>query len=182
VLGVVVGTAVGLSRGVEVWTRPELEFMRALPPVLVFPPMLLILGTGDTMKVAAIALSAMWPIVLATTDGVRSVEPARRDMARVFGLPLSAQLRHVVLPTAVPHIWSGVRAATPIALVVLIAAEYYASKNGIGYFISETSTSFRLTDMWSAVLLLGVIGVAVNGIVALIGRLLDRRFGEHAPR
>ncbi|HWI74061.1 MAG TPA: ABC transporter permease [Baekduia sp.] len=180
VLGVGLGALVGLSPRFGAWVRPELEFMRALPPILILPPMLLILGTGDSMKVAVVALSAMWPILLATTDGVRSVEPVRRDMGAVFGLPWSARLRHIVLPTAVPHVWSGVRAATPIAFVVLVASEYYASTNGIGYFISQTSTSFRLADMWSAVLLLGVIGVVVNGAIAIVGHRLDRRFGEHA--
>lgn len=66
----------------------------------------------------------------------------------------------------------------PIALVVMVGAEYYSSKDGIGFFISETSTTFRLADMWSAVLLLGFVGMAINGLVVLIGRALDRRYGE----
>ena len=179
-VGVVAGAAVGSVRRLEPYVQPQLEFMRALPPILVIPPMILILGTGDTMKIGVIAASAVWPILLATIDGVRSVEPIRDDMVRVFGLGWGARFRWVILPSAAPHIWSGVRASIPIAFVVMVASEYYSSVNGIGYFISQTSTSFRLADMWSAVVLLGLIGVAVNVLVAVAGRLIDKRFGEYA--
>lgn len=177
--GVGVGAVVGAVRRLEPFVKPQLEFMRALPPILAMPPTILVLGTGDAMKVGVIATSAVWPILLGTLDGVRSVEPERHDMAKIFGLGWSARMRWIVLPTAVPYIWSGVRAATPIAFVVMVAAEYYSSVNGIGNFISQTSTSFRLADMWSAVVLLGLIGVAVNSLVAYAGRLLDRKFGEY---
>lgn len=178
--GIALGIVIGLSSLAEALTKPQLEFMRALPPILVIPPLILVLGTGDVMKVGVIAASAVWPILLAAIDGVRSVEPVRDDMIRVFGLPWHARLRYLILPTAIPHIWAGVRAAVPIALVVMVGAEYYSSQNGIGYFISETSTTFRLADMWSAVLLLGLLGMAINGIVLALGRLLDRRYGEFA--
>ena len=178
VAGVVVGAVLGVFPRLERFTRPELEFMRAMPPILVIPPLLLVLGTGDFMKVAVIAASSVWPILLATSDGVRAVEPVRSDMGRAFRLPWRAQMRWIVLPTAVPHIWSGVRAAVPIAIVVMVAAEYYSSVNGLGYFIAQTSTTFRFVDMWTAVLLLGLLGVLVNTVVTVIGRWLDRRFGE----
>ncbi|MBQ0825115.1 ABC transporter permease [Streptomyces tagetis] len=178
-LGVAIGTLIGAIRRIESYVQPQLEFMRALPPILVIPPMILVLGTGDTMKIGVIAASALWPVLLAAVDGARSVEPVRDDMARVFGLGRWARFRWVVLPTAVPHIWGGVQAAMPIAFVVMIASEYYSSTNGLGYFLSQTSTSFRLADMWSAIVLLGVIGVAVNSLVAYAGRRLDRRFGEY---
>jgi ABC-type nitrate/sulfonate/bicarbonate transport system permease component len=176
--GVLIGALLGVFPGAERFVRPELAFMRALPPILVIPPLLLVLGTGDSMKVAVIAASSVWPILLATSDGVRAVEPVRSDVGRAFRLPWRAQMRWIVLPTAVPHIWAGVRAAVPIAIVVMVAAEYYSSVNGIGTFISQTSTTFRLADMWSAVLLLGFFGVAINSLVAFIGRRLDRRYGE----
>lgn len=177
--GVVIGALLGVFPKVEVFTRPELEFMRALPPILIFPPLLLVLGTGNAMKIAVIAASSVWPILLATTHGVRGVEPVRDDMGRVFRLPWRARMRWIVLPTAVPQVWSGVRAAVPIAIVVMVASEYYASTNGLGNFISQTSTTFRLADMWSAVLLLGFLGILVNALVTAIGRWLDRRFGEY---
>ncbi|MFG1617104.1 ABC transporter permease [Nonomuraea wenchangensis] len=180
VAGVGVGAAIGSVRRAEPYVKPQLEFMRALPPILILPPMILVLGTGDGMKIGVIAASAVWPILLATVDGVRSLEPVRDDMGRVFGLPWRARFRWMILPTAVPHIWSGVRAALPIAFVVMVASEYYSSVNGIGYFVSQTSTSFRLADMWSAVVLLGLIGVVLNTLVAVAGRRLDKKFGENA--
>lgn len=176
--GVTIGALLGLLPKVDVFVRPELEFMRALPPILIFPPLLLVMGTGDSMKVAVIAVSAVWPILLATTDGVKAVEPLRYDMGRAFGLPWSARVRWIILPTAIPHIWSAVRAAVPIAIVVMVASEYFASTNGLGAFISETSVSFRMADMWSVVLLLGFFGMLINGVVAAIGTGLDRQFGE----
>lgn len=178
VLGVLIGSVVGILRRTEPFVRPELEFLRALPPVLVIPPLLLVLGTGDVMEITVIVASAIWPILLATTDGVRAVEPIRSDMGLVFRLPWTARMRWIILPTAVPHIWSGVRASVPIAIVVMVATEYYSSENGIGHFISQTTTTFRLADMWSAILLLGFMGVLLNGVAALIGRKLDLAYGE----
>lgn len=107
VVGIVVGIVIGLSPLAESLTKAQLEFMRGLPPILVIPPMILVLGTGDVMKVGVIAASAVWPILLAAVDGVRAVEPVRDDMVQAFGLPRLARIRHLVLPTAVPHIWAG---------------------------------------------------------------------------
>lgn len=179
IVGVVVGAIIGVIRPVEPFVRPELEFLRALPPILIIPPMLLILGTGDVMEISVIALSGLWPILLATTDGVRAVETVRSDMGRAFRLPWLARMRWITIPTALPHIWSGVRAAVPIAIVVMVGAEYYSSQSGLGYFISQATTTFRIADMWSAILLLGLLGVILNGVTAVIGRLLDRRYGEY---
>lgn len=176
--GVVVGSLIGLSPLFRALTKAQLEFLRAIPPVLLIPPSILLLGTGDSMKVVVIALSAVWPILLAAVDGVRSVEAVRIDAARVFGLDRARQFRWVVLPSAVPRIWSGVRAAVPIALVVMVAADYYASSDGLGYMISQTATRFRFSEMWASVILLGIFGALVNLAVIRLGRRFDKEFGE----
>ncbi|MEQ3552686.1 ABC transporter permease subunit [Pseudonocardia nematodicida] len=180
--GVVMGTAIGLSPLIRQLTTAQLEFLRSIPPVLLIPPSLLLLGTGTQMKIAVIALASVWPILLATIDGVRSVETVRLDSARVFGLGAAGRVRWVVLPTAMPRIWSGVRACVPIVFVVMVAADYYASSDGIGYMISQTATSFRFSEMWASVLLLGIFGAAVNLAVMRAGRWLDHTFGEFGVR
>lgn len=180
--GILLGTLIGLSPVFRHLTRAQLEFLRAVPPVLLIPPSLLLLGTGSSMKVAVIALASVWPILLATIDGVRAVEEIRIDSGRVFGLTQLARIRWVILPSATPRIWSGVRAAVPIVFVVMVAADYYASSDGIGYVISQTATRFRFSEMWASVILLGLVGMAVNLTVMAIGRRLDRTFGEFGTR
>ena len=178
VIGVAVGSLIGLSSLFRTLTKAQFEFIRAIPPVLLIPPSILLLGAGDGMKVFVIALSAVWPILLAAVDGVRAVEEGRIDAMRVFGLGQFQRFFWVVLPSAVPRIWSGVRAAVPIALVVMVASDYYASSDGIGYMISQTATRFRFDEMWASVILLGLVGAAINIGVVRIGHWFDKAFGE----
>ena len=173
--GVVGGLCLGLSRTLYRAARPQLEFLRSVPPVLLLPPSLLVFGTGSGMKVFVIAAGSLWPILLATTAGVRSTDEMMTDMARVFGLGRSARIRTVVLPAALPSILAGVRTAVPIGLVLMVVSELVASTNGIGYFILESQQTFDLTAMWSGVLLLGVVGTSLGLLVARLERAAQAR-------
>lgn len=173
--GVLGGLCLGLSRTLYRATQPQLEFLRSVPPVLLLPASLLVLGTGSGLKVFVIAAGSVWPILLATTAGVRSTDEVTTDMARVFGLGRSARTWTVVLPAALPSVLAGLRTAVPIGLALMVISELVASTNGIGYFILESQQTFDLTAMWSGVLLLGLVGTSLSLLVARLERSAQAR-------
>jgi ABC-type nitrate/sulfonate/bicarbonate transport system permease component len=162
VAGVALGTALGLSRIARTAFDPVIEFLRALPAPAVIPFALLAFGTGDGAKVFIIVLGTIWPILLNTVDGVRGVEEQQLDMARSYQVPAAARLRHIVLPAAMPRIFAGMRTSLSIGIVLMVVSEMVASRNGIGYFTLQSQRSFAIPEMWSGILLLGLLGFTLN--------------------
>ena len=167
VVGVLGGLLLGLVPALHRGLNPVLEFLRALPPPVFLSVGLLVLGTGTSMKIAVVALGPVWPVLLNTVDGVRGTDPARLDMARVFGISRLGRLVRVTLPSATPRIMAGVRVAIPLALILTVISELVASTEGIGYFVVQSSTTYAITDMWSGILLLGLLGWALTSLFEL---------------
>jgi ABC-type nitrate/sulfonate/bicarbonate transport system permease component len=170
VLGVSLGLLLGRAPGVRRATGPILEFLRAIPPPLLIPVGMLVLGLGDGMKVAVIALVCLFPVLLNTTDGVRGVDPVLLDTGRTYGLSRGLTLRRIVLPAAAPQIFVGLRTSLAMALILMVISEMVASQNGIGFTILQAQRTFALPEMWSGILLLGLLGVALNALFALVER------------
>ncbi len=162
VAGVGIGLVLGMNRALETATRPVIEFIRATPGIAMLPIIMVVLGTGDVMKVFTIALVSCWPILLNTIDGVRSVEPVLLDVARSYQLSRTSKIRDIVLPAAAPQILAGGRTALGIAVVVTVVTEMVGAPGGIGYFILDSQRSFDISEMWTGVFILGVIGYVVN--------------------
>jgi len=168
--GIVIGVALGLS----VWTSrllaPIVEFLRAIPSVVLIPFGIVVFGVDDTMKVFVIALGCSFPVILNTVDGVRSVEATLLDVSRTFGFSRVERLWRVVLPSASPQIFAGLRASLSLALILMVVSEMVASTNGIGYAILQSQRLFAVTDMWAGILALGILGYLVNAILVFLER------------
>jgi ABC-type nitrate/sulfonate/bicarbonate transport system permease component len=129
-----------------------------------------VFGIGPSMKVFVIAVGCVWPILLNTVDGVRGLDPALLETARVYGVRRRDRLWAIVLPAASPRIFAGLRSALSLALILMVISEMEASTNGIGFAILQAQRSFAIPEMWSGILLLGLVGYAVNGAFALVER------------
>ncbi|MDO1484627.1 ABC transporter permease [Rhodococcus rhodochrous] len=174
IVGVVGGIVLGLLPRFEETVRPILEFLRATPGVALLPIAVIFLGIDDTMKIFLIALASMWPILLNTIDGVRSVEPVLLRMSRSYRIPLKNRIRYIYAPHAAPQIFAGARLALAIATVVMVVTEMIGSPGGIGYFILDSQRSFNILNMWSGIVMLGVLGYLLNLAARLVeGRVLD---------
>ena len=123
VIGVIGGILLGLLPRFEEAVRPLLEFLRSTPGVALLPIAIMFLGIGDGMKVFMIALASMWPILLNTIDGVRSVEPVLLRVARSYRLTLADRIRFIYIPNAAPQIFAGARLSLAIAAVVMVVTE-----------------------------------------------------------
>lgn len=170
-LGVGVGVPVGLSRTLRSLCEPVLEFLRAIPPPALIPLIGLFAGIGDTRRIVIIVAGCVWPILLNTVEGVRAVDEVLADTCRSYRIRGVARLWHLVLRSASPQIMTGARQALAIGIILMVISELQRTDSGIGYTVEQFQTSFRYAEMWSGVILLGVLGVALS----LLFRLADRQ-------
>jgi ABC-type nitrate/sulfonate/bicarbonate transport system permease component len=181
VAGVTLGLPLGLMPRLRSAVTPIMEFSRAIPPPALLPAAIVAVGVGDDMKVLLIAFVCLWPVLLNTIDGAAGLDPTLRDTVRAYGVGRRDRLLSVVLPAAAPQIFVGIRLAVSLALIVMVISEMVASTNGIGHFILYSQRSFAIAEMWSGVLLLGILGYTLNALVASIERRTLRwHRGAHA--
>ena len=172
-VGITVGTVVGLSSRARDYVDPVIQFLRAIPPPALLPLFIVLLGIGDAMKAAMILFGAVWPILLNTADGVASVEPLQRETGRVYRIGGWHELTRVILPSAAPKIFAGLRLSLSIAVILMVISEMVATVNGVGFELVQAQRSFRSLDVWATIVLLGVIGYGLNTILAAVeGRVL----------
>ncbi|WP_372697394.1 ABC transporter permease [Arthrobacter sp. JSM 101049] len=164
VLGIVLGLLVGLSRTLRGLTEPVFEFFRALPPPVLIPVLMLLIGVNDSMKIAVIVSGAIWPVLLNTIEGVRSIDPVQNETTRSYGISGLARIRYQVLPSAMPVIMAGIRQCLSIGLILMVISEMFASDSGLGFTIVQFQRSFAIPQMWSGILVLGLIGVVMSFI------------------
>jgi ABC-type nitrate/sulfonate/bicarbonate transport system permease component len=169
VIGVSLGVVLGLSRAVRDYLEPVLEFLRAIPPPVLVPIIMLFAGIGNEMKVLVIALGCLWPILLNTVEGVRAVDEVLRDSATIYRLRPLTRLSRLTLRSASPQIITGARQALSVGLILMVISEMFAANNGLGFSIVQFQRGFEIPEMWSGVLLLGAIGVTL----ALIFRSIE---------
>jgi ABC-type nitrate/sulfonate/bicarbonate transport system permease component len=174
VVAITAGLLLGLSRRARIAAAPIVEFLRAIPPPALLPFAILVIGVGNSMKVFIIAFVCIWPILLNTVDGVRAIDPTLDDTTRVYGISSRDRVWRVMLPAASPQIFAGMRTSLSLALILMVISEMVASTNGIGYFVLQSQRTFAIPEMWSGILLLGILGYVLNGGFMLIERRLLR--------
>ncbi|UGQ11833.1 ABC transporter permease [Yinghuangia sp. ASG 101] len=162
VIGVALGVVLGSHPRLRALCEPVLEFFRAIPPPVLIPVLMLFSGIGDTMKIIVIVTGSIWPVLLNTTEGVRAIDNVLADTARSYRITGVARLRRLVLPAASPQIVVGMRQALSIALILMVISEMFASSNGVGFAIVQFQRTFAIPEMWSGILLLGLIGLALS--------------------
>ena len=177
-IGIPVGLAIGLStigRGIF---DPLLEFLRPIPPLAYLPLVIIWFGIGEPAKILVIAIAMVAPVALSTAAGVRGVQQDRINAARSFGASRSQVIRHVVLPSALPSIITGLRIALGAGWTTLVAAELVAATRGLGFMI-QSAAQFLVTD----VVIMGIFVIAgVAFLLEFAIRKLERLLVPWAGR
>ena len=168
VLGVGLGLAIGSSRRLRATVEPVLEFFRAIPPPVLVPIIMLFAGIGGGMKVIVIVSGCVWPILLNTVEGVRAVDGVLIDTARSYRITGPARLRHLLLRSASPQIMTGLRQALSIAIILMVISEMFAASNGLGFTIVQFQRSFAIPEMWTGIILLGLLGFLLSALFRLV--------------
>ena len=174
--GIALGALIGRSRQFSELLDPSLQFLRAIPGPALVPVFILLLGTESMMRIVLIAFGSVWPVLLNTIEGTRTVDPLQLDTASAFRLPRRARWWRIILPAAMPKIFAGMRVSLSLAVILMVVSELVASTNGIGYRIQNSQIMFLLTDMWCGIVLLAVIGYLLNAIFV---KVEDRVLGWH---
>lgn len=170
-IGIGAGLALAGNDRLAGFLAPLLEFMRALPAIALVPAFISVLGLGDGMRIGVVVFASVWPVLLNTVDGVRGVDLMVRDTATTFRVPPLQRLLFVTLPGASPQVMAGIRVGLALSLIAVIVTEMVTSSSGVGAFTRSAQLSFDLSAMWTAIILMGLVGYALN----LIFDLLERR-------
>jgi ABC-type nitrate/sulfonate/bicarbonate transport system permease component len=170
VVAIAVGLVLGLSRTAGRAAAPIVEFLRAIPPPALLPFAIVVIGVGNSMKVFIIAFVCLWPVLLNTIDGIGGIDPTLKDTTRVYGVRGVDRLRLVIMPAAAPQIFAGMRTSLSLALILMVISEMVASTNGIGFFVLQSQRTFAIQEMWSGILLLGLLGYILNVLFVLAER------------
>lgn len=173
VVGVVAGVALGRSPTALEFVGPLLAFARAVPPPALVPVFLVLFELGTPMQLATIIFGVVWPVLLNSIDGARSVHPTQAETARAFRLPRTQWLARVVLPAAAPKILAGMRISLSLALILMVISELVGATDGIGLQLALAQRNFDFPTMWTVVVLIGVLGYALNaGLLTVERRVL----------
>jgi ABC-type nitrate/sulfonate/bicarbonate transport system permease component len=170
-IGIALGVLIGANRRLRALAEPTLEFLRAIPPPVLVPILILIAGIGDATKVLVIVVGAVWPVLLNTVEGVRGVDEVLSDTCRSYRVSGWLRIRTFILRAASPQIVVGARQALSISIIMMVIGELLGTTNGLGYTVIEFQRGFQIPEMWSGVFVLGLLGV----LLALIFRLIERR-------
>ncbi|WP_369988619.1 taurine ABC transporter permease TauC [Pseudomonas xanthosomatis] len=151
-----VGIAIGYNRVARGILDPLIEFYRPIPPLAYLPLIVIWCGIGELSKVLLIYLAIFAPIAIATATGVRMVDPAKLRAAQSLGASKAQLIRHVILPSALPDILTGIRIGLGVGWSTLVAAELIAATSGLGFMV-QSAAQFLVTD----VVVLGILLIAL---------------------
>ena len=167
-----VGIAIGANRIARGILDPLIEFYRPIPPLAYLPLIVIWCGIGELSKVLLIYLAIFAPIAIATATGVRTVDPAKLRAAQSLGATRAQLIRHVILPSALPDILTGVRIGLGVGWSTLVAAELIAATSGLGFMV-QSAAQFLVTD----VVVLGILVIALIAFAMEMGlRALQRKW------
>lgn len=168
VLGVVIGVLLGLSKKAYRLFSFLLEILRPIPIIAWVPVLIMILGIGETSKIIVIMIGSFWSIFLNTYDGIRNVDAKYLEVSSMFMKSKAETVLRVMLPAALPGIFTGLRIGIGSAWISVIGAELIASSAGLGYMISYSREMAQPANMYVAVFIIGIIGYLINAILKII--------------
>jgi ABC-type nitrate/sulfonate/bicarbonate transport system permease component len=169
-LGVGIGFLMGRSRAVWGVMEPSVEILRLTPVTAILPIFVLFLGIGDNFQIAVLLAAGIFPLIINSYAGARSVSKVLSETAKTYRLGWLDTQREIALPAAIPFILVGMRQALGASLVLAVVIGMLAGNTGIGYYILNAQQTFNIQQLLAAVLTIAVIGYALNTIFLIIER------------
>lgn len=169
-LGVLVGQSSWAMRGLD----PLFQILRTVPPLAWLPLSLAGFKDSHPSAIFVIFITAIWPIIINTSVGVRNIPDDYRNVAKVLRLNGIEYFVKIMLPAAAPYIFSGLRIGVGLSWLAIIAAEMLIGGVGIGFFIWDAWNASRISDIILALFYVGIVGFCLDRLVALVGQLVTR--------
>jgi sulfonate transport system permease protein len=171
-LGLVLGLALGLSERLRQLSRLLTEFLRPIPTIAWVPILILWMGIDEGSKITVIAIGSFWPVFLNTLEGVRQTDPHYLEVARVLEKPRWVLVSRVMLPSALPSIFTGLRVGMGIAWASVVGAELIAASSGIGYMILYAREVSQPDVVLCGVAAIGLTGLVIDSLLRWLERAL----------
>jgi NitT/TauT family transport system permease protein len=177
VVAIPLGLWMGWVGGVYRTLNPIFQMLRPISPIAWIPLAILWFGVGDVSPIFLIFISSVFPMIVQTTSGVHTIERRYLRAAANFGVSRSVLFRRVVIPAVLPEIIVGMRIGVGVAWLVVVAAEMIALRSGLGYLIMDSRNAGNRYDLVIAsMIIIGVIGLLLDGITRLLERLKTVRW------
>jgi NitT/TauT family transport system permease protein len=171
--GVPLGLVMGRLRAVREAIDPYIAFLFPVPKIAMLPFMLILLGVGEPAFVLTGAISAFFQITISTLAGVQTMDPRLIDVGHNYGARGGRLFRAVILPAALPSIFTGLRLGLGLALVTIVAVEFITAKSGLGHLVYRHWQMLSTVEMYGAFVLVGALGLLLTrGLGALQRRVL----------
>jgi nitrate/nitrite transport system permease protein len=172
--GIALGVLIGQSQIFLRALDPIFQILRTVPPLAWLPLALAAFRDGQPSAIFVIFITAIWPILINTSVGVRNIPDDYRNVARVIRLSPLEYFYKIMLPATVPHMFTGLRIGIGLSWLAIIAAEMLTGGVGIGFFIWDAWNSSLISDIIVALFYVGVVGFLLDRLVALLGYLVAR--------
>ncbi len=168
---VVIGLAMAMFRPARIFFDPLIAALMPIPKVALMPLLLLAFGFGDASKIALVAIAVFFPVIVNTYAGAATIDRIYWDVAKNYGASAFVMFTRVVFFGALPLIFAGLKIALAVSFVVLVAAEFVATKNGIGYLIWNSWELLQVDDMFVGIVVIGILGL----ITAVLFQEIERK-------
>ncbi|MGP0092900.1 MAG: ABC transporter permease [Xanthobacteraceae bacterium] len=167
---IAVGLLMAMYRPVRIFFDPLIATLFPIPKVALMPLLLLAFGFGDASKIALVAIAAFFPVIINTYAGAANIEKIYWDVAKNFGASETVMFTRIVFFGALPMIFAGLRIALAVSFIVLVAAEFVASKTGIGYLIWNSWELLQVDIMFVGIVTIGILGLITSALFQEIER------------
>jgi nitrate/nitrite transport system permease protein len=172
IVGVALGILVGTNKLMYDALDPIFQILRTIPPLAWLPISLAALRQSDPSAIFVIFITAIWPIIINTTVGVQQIPQDYRNVSKVLQLSKVEYFFNILIPSAVPYIFTGLRIGIGLSWLAIVAAEMLVGGVGIGFFIWDAYNSSRLGQIIIALIYVGVVGLLLDRLVGFIASLV----------
>lgn len=168
VIGVILGSLMGMSKTIEALLLPIITTIRQIPMVAWIPMIILWAGIGETSKVVIIVIAAVFPVLVNTMSGISTTPQGLIEVAKLYKLGKWKTFRKVFLPHALPQILVGLKLGLGVSWMAVVASELIAATSGIGYRMNEARSLMRSDKVIVCMIVIGIIGIVMDKVISFI--------------
>ncbi len=164
-LGLIFGIGVGLSKTLNKLLSPLFQFLAPIPPIVWIPLLIIFFGIGEISKIVLLMVASFFVLFINTVHGIRSVDKKLIEVANLYKKSNYFLIKKILIPSALSHIFLGLRLALGLSWILLIATEVVASSKGLGWLIWDSRSFSRPDDMFVGIITIGILGKITDQIL-----------------
>jgi NitT/TauT family transport system permease protein len=171
-LGVVLGLLMGWFKWIRVFFKPIIAITFPIPKIALLPLLLILFGIGETSKVVLVAIPVFFLVLITTMDGVLEIDPVLIQAGQNYGATGWKLFLNVILPASLPAIFTGLRLALGVSLLVIVAAEFVAAHEGLGQLIWTSWTTLAVGNMYAGLVVIAALGLLFSSGLEYVERMI----------